>query len=90
MPRTRKWPRALSRFSTLKPWNSCTLAPERKVGTQLAALNTARGRIARACFRPTLGTPGRLLPAAPSSNQAATSCPDACKACANGARIGSA
>ena len=36
---------------------------------ELAALNTARGRIARACFRPMLGTPDRLLPAAPPSNQ---------------------
>ena len=70
MPRTRKWPRASPRFSTLKPWNSCTLAPATNGGTQLAALNTARGFSATASRRPT-SAPALAAPpgAAPSSQR---------------------
>ena len=88
-PRTRKWPRPSARFSTLKPWNSCTLAPLTKVGTSLEALNTARGRSATAPRTSTGRTgAGRTRPDAPPASSACTRAPRACKAWAKGVRMG--
>lgn len=90
-PRTRKCPRVSERFSTLKPWNRCTFAPETKDGTSLAALNTARGFSATAPRTSTARAgAGSADPAAPRTNSVETPCPAACIVSAGGRRMRSA